>query len=245
MFFAALGLLLLCPGLCYCHYMTTTGTYAFNPPLGELVLNAYARIGVRQTSILASHMADARIEANLLQAEWNNKQVNLWTVDLIEEALVQGVGEIDVDDNTVMILDAYISVEDIDTMIFPISRTEWAALPDKLQEGRPTQFWFDRLEDSVLQLWPVPDDNGPYVLKYYRCKLIQDAALRDGANVQIPQLWLDAFAAGLAYRLARIYAPQLRESLKMDYKEAWEVAAAQNTENVPMFIAPGLSGYFR
>jgi hypothetical protein len=49
--------------------MTTTGTVTFNPSLGELVLNAYSRIGIRRTSLLASHLADARIEANLLQAE--------------------------------------------------------------------------------------------------------------------------------------------------------------------------------
>lgn len=225
--------------------MTTTGTYAFNPTLGEIVLNAYARIGVRRTSILANHLADAKTEANLLQAEWNNKQVNLWTVDLVSTVLVAGTASYDVGDETVMILDAYITVNGIDYVISPISRTEYSAIPDKTQQGRPTQFWFDRLENSTLYLWMVPDSNATYTLNYYRCKLIQDASLTNGTNLQITQLWLDAFAAGLAFRLARIYAPQLRDQLKLDYQEAWDIAASQNVENTPLYLTPGLEGYFR
>lgn len=225
--------------------MTTSGTTDFNPSLGELVLNAFSRIGIRRTSILASHMADARVEANLLQSEWNNKQVNLWKVDLVSTALTSGTTTYDVDDDIVMILDAYISVDGIDYVIFPISRTEYAAIPDKTQEGRPSQFWFDRLENSDITLWMVPDADSTYTLNYYCCRLIEDAVLTDGTNVQIPQLWLDAFAAGLAFRLARIYAPQMRDNLKLEYKEAWDVAATQNVENVPLSIVPGLSGYFR
>lgn len=225
--------------------MATSGTTDFNPSLGELVINAYSRIGIRRTSLLASHMADARTEANLLQAEWNNRQVNLWKVDLVEVSLTASEATADVGNETVMILDAYITYGGIDYIIAPISRTEYASLPNKTQEGRPTQFWFDRLEDSILYLWPVPDQTGVYTLKYYRCKLIEDAELTNAINVQIPQLWLDAFAAGLAYRLSRIYAPQMKNDRKMEYDEAWNVAATQNVENVNLYITPGLSGYFK
>lgn len=224
--------------------MTTSGTRAFNPSLGEFVLNAFARIGVRRPSILASHMSDARTEANLLLAEWNNKQVNLWTVNLETQALTVADGDYDVPDETVMILDAYITWNNIDYTILPISRTDWASIPDKTQQGRPTQFWFDRLVNTTINLWPVPDTNN-YTLKYYTCRLIEDAELADGMTLAIPQLWLDAFAAGLAYRLARIYAPQLKASMKAEYDEAWNIAAAQNVENVPLMIIPGVSGYYR
>lgn len=225
--------------------MTTSGTTAFNPTLGELVLNAFARIGIRRTSLLASHMSDARTEANLLQAEWNNRQVNLWTVDLVTTTLTAGTATYDVDDNIVMILDAYVTTGGIDYIIMPISRSEYAAIPNKTQQGRPTQFWFDRLENSDITLWMVPDANSTYTLSYYCCRLIEDAELVNGTNVEIPQLWLDAFAAGLAYRLARIYAPQMKAERKAEYDEAWNVAATQNVENVPLSIVPGLVGYFR
>lgn len=228
-----------------CQTPVLSDRYCFNPSLGELVLNAYSRIGIRRTSILAGHLADARIEANLLQAEWNNRQVNLWTVDLESVALTLGTGTYDVDDSTVMILDAYITTGGLDYIIFPISRTEYASIPNKTTRGRPSQFWFDRLTNSDITLWPVPDANATYTLNYYRCRLIQDAALEDGGNVEIPQLWLDCFAAGLAFRLARIYAPQMRLDRKAEYDEAWNIAATQNVENVPLSIIPGVAGYFR
>lgn len=225
--------------------MTTTGTTSFNPSLGEIVLNAYGRIGIRRASLLSGHLADARIEANLLQAEWNNKQVNLWKVGLVSVALVAGQASYDVDDNVVMILDAYITTGGVDYVISPISRTEYSAIPVKTQQGRPTQFWFDRLENELLYLWMVPDANSTYTLNYYCCRLIEDAALTGGTNVEIPQLWLDAFAAGLAYRLARIYAPEMRDARKAEYDEAWAIAATQNVENVPLSIVPGVTGYYR
>src|SRR5208337_3754683 len=59
-----------------------SGTYNFSPGLGECVLNAFSRIGVRRTEILQTHLADARMEANLLLAKFGTKQPNLWAVDL-------------------------------------------------------------------------------------------------------------------------------------------------------------------
>lgn len=224
--------------------MTTSGTVSFNPSLGEIVLDAYARIGVRRPSILASHLADAKMEANLLQAEWNNRQVNLWTVELETQTLTSGTASYDVDDDIVMILDAYVTSGGIDYTIYPISRTEYSAIPNKTQQGRPIQFWFNRLENASLTLWMVPETNN-YTLNYYCCRLIEDAALTNGTNMQIPQLWLDAYAAGLAYRLSRIYAPQMRAERKAEYDEAWNIAAAQNVENVPLSIMPGVAGYYK
>jgi len=229
--------------------MTTTGTTAFNPALGEIVLNAFGRIGVRRPELLATHMQDARVESNLLQAEWNNRGVNLWKVDQQTQVLTQGTATYSVPTDTVMILDAYLETgtapDTTDLIIFPISRTEYASIPDKGVQARPTQFWFDRLESPTITLWPTPDGNGPYTLVYYRYGLIQDAALVDGTTVDIPQLWLDAFAAGLAYRLSRIYAPEQKQDRKMDYDEAWTIAATQNVENTPLYIVPGTAGYWR
>jgi hypothetical protein len=74
---------------------------------------------------------------------------------------------------------------------------------------------------------------------------LQDATLPNGLNVEIPYLWLDALTAGLAHRLARVYAPQLEQIRKADADEAWQIAATQNVENVPLYIAPAINGYYR
>lgn len=227
--------------------VTTSQTYDFNPSLGEVVLNAFARIGVRRTELEVSHMKDARMEANLLLAKFNNQQVNLWAVDLQNAPLIQGTATYSVPAETVMILDAYISSGSptTDRMIFPVSRTEYASYPNKTTQAFPNVFWFDRLISPTITLYPTPDGNGPYTLRYYRARQVQDAEFLNGQNVEIPILWMDAFVAGLAHRLSRIYAPQVEQLRKMDADEAWTIAAAQNVENTPLYITPGLGGYWR
>jgi len=225
----------------------TSGTYLFAPSLGEVVLNAFARIGIRRTEIVQTHLMDARMEANLLLAKMSYIQPNLWTVDLQALPLLQGSGTYTVPAETAMILDAYIRFGNpaTDRSIYPISRSEYSTYPNKSSQAFPTIFWFDRLVSPTITLWPVPDGNGPYTLFYYRVRQIQDAEYVNGQNIEVPYLWLDAFTAGLAARLARIYAPSLEGQRKMDADEAWALAAKQDSENVYMMFNPGLSSYFR
>lgn len=225
----------------------TSGTYNFSPSLGEVVLNAYARIGVRRAEIEQTHLADARMEANLLLAKMSDQQPNLWAVDLLNIPLVQGTAVYTVPPETAMILDVFIryGTPSTDRSIYPISRSEYATYPEKNLQSFPTVFWFDRLIAPTITMWPVPDGNGPYTLYYYRVRQIQDAEYANAQNIEIPYLWLDAFTAGLAARLARIYAPSMEGQRKMDADEAWALAAKQDTENVNLVFSPGLSSYFR
>lgn len=224
--------------------MATSGTYTFNPGLGEIVLYAYQNIGIRPTALLQEHMEVARMAANMMLARFSNMGVNLWAVDLITTPLVQGTATYPVDGNTVMILDAYIVSEGIDRIILPISRTEYASYPNKVQQGFPTTFWFDRLISPTVTLWPVPDGSQTS-LKYYRVRRLQDSNLQNGEQVEIPYLWLEAFADGLAYRLARIWAPPIAPALKAQADESYEIAAAQGIEQAQQYISPQLSGYWR
>ena len=230
--------------------MTTSGTYTFNPSLGEITLNVFARCGVRRTAIMQEHMTDARFETNLMLASWANQGVNLWEVVLISVPLIQGQTTYTVPAKVVMILDAVIqqntgTSSQFDRVIMPISRTEYSQTPNKLQQAPPTVFWFDRLINPTVTLWPVPDQTSTYTLNYYAVTQIQDAELTDAQTVDIPYRWLDALAAGLAARLAAIYAPDRMQMLEAKAAQAYTIAATQDTENVPLYITPGLSGYFR
>jgi len=226
--------------------MTTSETYAFNPALGEIVLYAYQNIGVRPTSVLQEHMESARMATNMMLSRWSNQGVNLWAVDLVTEPLIQGQATYAVDGNTVMVLDAYTTTTSgPDRVIMPISRTEYASYPNKTQQGFPTSYWFDRLVSPTLTLWPVPDGSSATILKYYRVRQVQDSNLQNGENVEIPYRWLEAFADGLTYRLARIWAPEMAQLLKGQADESYQIAAEQDVEVVNTYISPMLSGYFR
>ena len=239
--------------------MATSGTYNFNPGLGELTVYAFNLIGVRGTSLLQEHMESARMASNMLCSRWSNQGVNLWAVDLVTTPLVTDHATYAVDANTVAILDAYVQNDDsganIDRIILPVSRTEYASYPNKEQQGFPTVYWFDRLISSSrstgsagpsVTLWPVPNtDNGPQSLKYYRVRQIQDSALQNGQTVEIPYLWLEAFAYGLALRLAQIWNPQAMAMIKPMADESYQIAADQNIETAQQYISPMISGYFR
>ena len=229
--------------------MATSGTYNYNPALGEIIIYSYNLIGVRGTALLQEHMQSARMAANMLLSRWANQGVNLWAVDLITTPLVQGISTYDVDPNTVVILDAYIetingSGQPIDRLILPISRTEYASYPNKEQQGFSTTYWFDRLLSPTVTLWPVPDGTTTS-LKYYRVRQLQDANLQNGQQVEIPYLWMEAFAYGLAQRLATIWSPDKMMMLKPMADEAYAIAAAQNVETAQQYISPIISGYFR
>lgn len=229
----------------------SSGTQAFNPALSDLIGTAYGRIQIRRQELVQQHIVDARLESNLLLNEFAVQNgVDLWKVDLVSTDLVQGTSAYSVDPTTIAILDMYRQTTDTngvttDIILYPISRSEYAALPQKQTQGPPTSFWWNRQITSVINLWPTPDDGGPYVLKYYRIKQIDDANVPNGTTLDLPYRFLDAFTAGLAARLARIYAPPLLMEAKQEAMRTWQIASQQDVEYVPMFISPGLGGYYR
>jgi hypothetical protein len=230
--------------------MATSGTYTFNPGLGEITLYAYNLIGVRNTAVLQEHMEAARMASNMMLSRWANQGVNLWAVDLVSVPLVQGQATYNVDANTVVILDAYMEIDNgqsqpIDRIILPISRTEYASYPNKEQQGFTTTFWFDRLLSPTVTLWPVPDGTSAQYLKYYRVRQLQDSNLQNGQQVEIPYLWMEAFAYGLAQRLAMVWAPDKVVLMKPMADEAYQIAASQNVETAQQYISPQIAGYFR
>lgn len=187
---------------------------------------------------------------NLLFSEWSNKSPNLFKVELTSVPLVVGTATYSIPSKVVMLLDCYISRNfgtstQQDLYITPLSRTEYDTLSNKQTAGQPSQFWFNRLISPTITLYPVPDSSGPYTLSYHSCVQMQDANLPGGETPDIPYRFLDAFIAGLAHRLSRIYTPELEDKRKMDAKEAWITMATQDVENTPISLAPTIRSYFR
>jgi hypothetical protein len=228
--------------------INTSGSYQFAPSMGETVLYSYGMCGVRRTALTQSHFEDARLSTGMLLGRWSADGVNLWQVDLQCIQLVQGCATYDVPSNTIVMLDGYYTLNsganEIDRIMLPVSRSEYASYPNKQSQGAPTVFWFDRLLAPKVTLWPTP--NGQQAaFKYYRLRQTQDANLQNGQNVEIPYYFFEAYALGLAYRLAIIYAPDRVASLKALADEAWAISSKQNTETANMYISPMLSQYYR
>jgi hypothetical protein len=228
--------------------MTSSGTYSFSPSNGQIVLSAFERIQIHAPSIRTEHLVTAGRELNFLLVEIANKTPNLWKVEQLSIALTQGTATYPLPARTVMVLDGWITTtqggQSTDRYITQISRTDYASIANKAVQGAPTQIWMNRLITPTVTFFPVPDANGPYTFNYFNCVQVQDANLPGGETPDVPYRWLDYMTAGLAYRLARVYAPTLEALRKADATEAWDIAAAQDTEAVNLSIAPPIGNYY-
>ena len=206
---------------------------------------------MRRSALTQEHMASARMAANLLNMTWSAKGVNLWAVDLQTVSLVQGQATYSVPANTIIVLDAYVTVGTGTTAtnryLLPISRSEYATYPNPLQQGFPSVYWFDRLLSPSITLYQVPDGN-EVSLSYYRMRQNQDIALQSATQLEMNPYFFEAFGIGLAWRLALRWSqdkPQLIEGLKALADETYQVAATQNVETAAFYITPVISGYWR
>lgn len=229
--------------------MTTSGTYTFDPSLGESVLYAFARCGLKRTEVTTEHMVNARIAANMIQSDWANEQPNLWTVEEQIIPCVAGQSQYTPADTTILVLDAFLRENpggpgQFDYYLYPISRTEWSMFPNKTIEGRPTVYWFDRITAPTFTAWYVPNDP-TWEFHLWTVNNFQDAELTNGKTLQVPYYFLKAFSDRLAAELAVIYAPERAMPLMAVAERSWQKAAERNAEMVPLYITPSLTGYYR
>lgn len=229
--------------------MTSTGTWDYGPAASNLTLTAFGRIGIRRAEITTQHLADALNEANLVQVKLASKQPNLWTSTLYSVTLTASTATYTLPARLIAIQAAFLTVGTGDTatdqILWPLSAFEYSAIPNKTQEAVVNSYWFNRQITPQITLWPVPDDSTTYVLNLRAVYQIEDVSLSSGATLNMPYRWLDVYVAELAYRMARIYAPDKEVLRKADADEAWVVAATEDQERVPLYIQPQTQSYWQ
>ena len=211
--------------------MATSGTTAFNMDFTEIAEEAWERAGREMRS--GYDLRTARRSMNLMTIEWQNRGINLWTIDEGTVSLVNGTAQYTLPTDTVDLLEQVIRTgsgsTQQDLTINRISVSTYASIPNKTTTGRPIQFWIERLVDAPrINVWPVPDSND-YTFKYWRMRRIEDA----GAGVQtadMPFRFLPCLVAGLAYHIA-MKVPELAQRipmLKATYEEEFDRAASED-----------------
>jgi len=224
--------------------MATSGTTAFNMDFTEIAEEAWERAGREMRS--GYDLRTARRSMNLLTIEWQNRGVNLWTIEEGSVNLVDGTAQYTLDADTIDLLEQVIRTNSgnastqSDLTLNRIGVSTYASIPNKLSEGRPIQMWIDRRRDApVLNLWPVPDKTDTYVLKYWRIRRIQDAG-NGTETADVNFRFLPCLVAGLAYNIA-LKVPELMERvpmLKTVYEEAFALAAAEDREKTSDYYRP-------
>jgi len=135
---------------------------------------------------------------------------------------------------TLNIQQLYFNTTLYDTMMSPISRSEYIAYPNKNQQGKPSQFWVDRQINPTVTLYPSPS-SGYNSMFYSRTRLIQDF----GTLLQTPEIppqFFSAFMDGWLVLIARKYNRDILEDSLAAYDLSFGLAARENTERVPLRI---------
>jgi hypothetical protein len=90
--------------------LPSSGTTNFAPSFGDFILDAFSRIQIRPTELLADHYFQARLSAQLLLgSEWVNSGMPLlYKVGLLQIPLFPGVANYTLPSNVVAPLDAFI-----------------------------------------------------------------------------------------------------------------------------------------
>ena len=221
--------------------MAISGTYAFNPDLSEIVEEAYERAGLEMRS--GNDLRTARRSLNLLTLEWQNRGINLWTIDesrvaersdgvaLTTNYLEKDVASYNLDVGTIGVLDLVLRTDDgsasqqMDYRLNRISQPTYSTIPNKMSSARPLQYYLQRKEildvaadgsdqKDTITLWPVPEKDSTYKIIYWRMKRISDTGNPASDTMQVPGRFMPALIAGLAYHVA-LKRPEAMQRVSM------------------------------
>jgi hypothetical protein len=133
--------------------MTTTGSTLFNLDFTEIAEEAWERAGREMRS--GYDLRTARRSMNLMTIEWQNRGINMWTMEQGFINLTPGLSTYALPTDTIDLLEHVIrtgqnvSSTQADLSITRISVSTYATIPNKLQQARPIQVWVQRLSGEV------------------------------------------------------------------------------------------------
>ncbi len=228
--------------------MTSSGTTTFNLNTTGVLIEAFDRCGIRPEALTREQITSGLRSLNLELQSINNAPVNLWKVELLSVALVQGQATYTLPDSVQLVTDAYVTLIDgsnppIDRILVPISRDEYATYPSKTQQGPQSVFWFQRLETPQITVWPVPDGQSETNLNLYVMKRPEDATKTGTQTLDITIRYLDVVCARLAVRLAVKYATDRYALLKTIADETYAQAWVEDQERSALIITPDFGIY--
>lgn len=226
--------------------MATSGTYAFNLDLGDVMEEAYERCGLELRS--GFDYRTARRSLNLLMLDWQNRGLNLWTVKGATETLVAGTGSYTLNGKILDIVEAFMRTDagdadkQSDLTMQRISIAQYSHQTNKLLQGRPIQYWVERAPAAItVNVWPIPDASQTWTFGYYYMERVEDTGSPASLNMDVPVRFLPCLTAGLAYQIA-IKKPEAASKvalLKEDYESQWAMASDSDREKASLYVVPG------
>lgn len=209
--------------------MASSGTYALNYEVAEVCDEAWERVGVDPATLTMRHSRSARRSLNLLFSRWATKGARLFAIDEQTQTLTDGTVSYTAATGTLAILEGVIRRSGVDTPVHHISREQYHLIPNKTNEGLPSQVYLDR-RTGTYYLWNVPE-NSTDVFRYYRMRRLQDVTTAQ-ETLDVPYHWFEAVASGLAENLSIKFAPDRYTGLKAMADERFYEAKQEDRERV-------------
>ena len=211
------------------------------PDLPDLFEEAFERAGLELNT--GYDLRTARRSLNLMLLEWQNRGLNLFTIDSGTLTLTQGTVSYDMPSDTIDLIEQHIrtgsGANQIDTNVERISVSTYANQSNKNSTGKPTQVFVQRLSSSTkLTFWPVPDQD--YTLAYFRLRGIDGLSSGAGTTASVPPRFIPCLTAGLAYYIAmkKPEAAARVAPLKQEYEFQFELAAGEDSESSSIKFVP-------
>jgi hypothetical protein len=212
------------------------------PDMPEIFEEAFERAGLEMRT--GYDLKTARRSLNLLTLEWQNRGLNLFTIEANTLAVTAGTATYTLPTDTIDIIEHQIrtgtGTNQIDTSLERVSVATYAQQTNKNTQGRPTQIYVQRLPtETKVTLWPVPDNTTAYTISYFRLKGIDGLSSGVGTTISsVPPRFVPCLVAGMAYYIAMKKNPQMAANLKQEYEFQFQLAAGEDEETASIKFVP-------
>ena len=216
--------------------MATSGSRDFELDVADIIEEAYERCGIEVRT--GYDAKTARRSLNLMFADWANRGLNLWTIQQATLTLTKGQAQETLTSDVIDLLEVVLRRDGTDFELSRISRGEYLTVPNKTTEARPSQYYFARKIDPVINLWATPENSTDQIVYYY-VRRIEDADTLTNTT-DMPFRFYPCMVAGLAYYLAMKRAPERIQLLKSVYEEEFQRASDEDEDRTPLKLQPSI-----
>ncbi len=233
--------------------MATSGTMGQTRiNTAKLLEKAIRRCGLSPASLTAETWESSRETLFMFLMSLSSRGLNLWCVDHAIIPLVPGQATYQLPDGALEVLNLLLSIprgdgsyRDIE--ITPFNRDDYAGQPNKtFESAQPTNYWFEKLIEPRITLWPVPNDSTRRLSLYYYRQPEDVGSLTN--ELEIPSRWMEAvcwhLALRLAFELPGVSAERLALVQSMAQGMTVEVEGSE-TDSAPVYLAPNIRVYTR
>ena len=228
----------------------------------EICQDAYERAGMDFRS--AYSLRTARRSLELMQIEWANRGLNLWTIVGPETVtLTPGQNRYNLPEDTVDLIEHSIRTWNspgdslpesltlsqgwggqafFDMPLTRITVSDYAAIPNKQAWGRPTLIHIRRQIKPFFVLWMTPPPVPRYQVLLWRLCRMDSRGAGGTAMPEIPWRFIPAMVSGLAYYVSMkskdAKVMQKIPLLKASYEEQFQLASDEDRDRSSFHWVP-------